>query len=156
MPSGGARGHPGWPGGEGGWRGQPGRGTAGTQGCPPYWAPLHPPGRPCLTPACGWPPVCVSELSGGQLVYEPRAGFKRKGHFWECGRAGAGQGPGRWREGGGPAGASSPACPDHSGPATRGEPRKAVGSRRAGEARREACPADRARACGGSGSWGPG
>lgn len=99
---------------------------------------------PSLTPACGWPPVCVSELSGGQLVYELRAGFKRKGHFWECGRAGGGQGPRQWREGGGPAGASSPACPDHSGPATRGEPRKAVGSRRAREAGREACPADRA------------
>lgn len=104
--------------------------------------PHHPPGRPGLTPACGWPPVCVSELSGGQLVYEPRPGFKRKGHFWECGLAGGGRGPGRWREGGGPAGASSPACPARLGLATRDGPRRAVGSRRAPEAGREVCPGD--------------
>ena len=71
--------------------------------------------------------MCVSELSGGQLVYEPRAGFKRKGHFWECGREGGVWGPGQWREGGGPAGASSPACPARLGLATRDEPRRAVG-----------------------------
>ena len=105
-------------------------------------SPTTPRARPGLTPACGWPPVCVSELSGGQLVYEPRPGFKRKGHFWECGRAGGGRGPGGWRAGGGPDGASSPACPARLGLATRDGPRRAVGSRRAPEAGREVCPGD--------------